>query len=135
MARKSGAAPDEIGAGPPSPDPGAVWDAEGGAARGAMSLRGGTREPGQPPMRARPKPQDSTAGTAPTEWRGVGCPPTEAGPGGALTDAPLPAAFTGCACPAGWADPQTGEIVPPAEEPDSGVGEPTLTRLRETPQF
>ncbi|XP_063039413.1 serine/threonine-protein kinase pim-1-like [Melospiza melodia melodia] len=166
-ARKSGPAPDETGtttdetgAGPPSPDMGPGWNAEGGTARGAASLRGGTKELGKPPMRARPKPQGPAAGTAPTERRGTGCPPTGAGPGGAPTDTLPPAAFTACACPAGCADPEAGnvppptvstdcacpagcsdleegEIAPPAEEPDSGAGEPTSLRgnVVDTPQF
>ncbi|XP_071302038.1 proline-rich protein 2-like [Agelaius tricolor] len=88
-------------------------DTERRAARGAASLRGGTREPGTPPMSVRPEPQDSTAGTAPTERRGAGCPPTGGGPDRTPTDAPPPAASTDCACPAGCAGPETGEVAPP----------------------
>nr|XP_054507401.1 proline-rich protein HaeIII subfamily 1-like [Agelaius phoeniceus] len=162
LARKSGAGQDETGMGSPAPDTGEGRDAERDAVRAAASLRDGTREPGKPPMRVRPKPQDCPAGTAPTEQRGMGCPPTGAGPDRTPTDAPPPGASTDCArsagcagpgagdilppgastdcaCPAGCAGPGTGEVAPPAEEPGLEVGDPAPAVARgnfvETPQF
>ncbi|XP_071302039.1 uncharacterized protein [Agelaius tricolor] len=139
-ARKSGAGRDETGVGPPAPDTGEGRDAKRDAVRAAASLRDGTREPGKPPMRVRPKPQDCPVGTAPTEQRGMGCPPTGAGPDRTPTDAPPPAASTDCARSAGCAGPGTGEVAPPpADEPGSEVGDPAPAVARgnfvETPQF
>nr|XP_054509250.1 splicing factor, proline- and glutamine-rich-like [Agelaius phoeniceus] len=117
-ARKSSAGRDETGAGPPAPDTGEGRDAERDAVRAAASLRDGTREPGKPPMRVRPKPQDCPAGTAPTEQRGVGCPPIGAGPDRTPTDAPPPAASTDCARSAGCASPGAGDAPPPGASTD-----------------